>query len=291
MGLMRRDGVETRLYSHGASLSNLSPLEQKYQSLEKWFIDAKNVMIAYSGGVDSGFLAHTVSTLGDKVESVLVMGISPSLGDGVREEARAFANRLGLDLWEIQTNEMENPRYRENQESRCFYCKEELFGKLRSLAEDKGFEVICDGTNADDISDHRPGLKAKEKFGIASPLLECGLTKRDIRELSNRFGLELADKPSMPCFASRIAYGIEIDREKLVLVEKCETWLRKRFPGREIRVRYHGEIARVEVEQDLFPALLEVREEMVDVFKQAGFVYVSLDLEGYRRGSLLRSKG
>lgn len=242
------------------------------------------VLIAYSGGVDSTFLlkvAHEVLD-GDVLAVTATSKTYP-------EEEVAFATKMAAELGVphllVETKEFENEAFVNNPPNRCFFCKEELFGTLKGIARERGIPYVLDGTNYDDRLDFRPGRQAAKQLDIRSPLLEAKLTKEEIRLLSKEMGLPTWDKPSIACFASRIPYGEGITLEKLAQVELAERYL-KSLGYRIVRVRHHGEIARIEVPPEDFPSLLEVRERVLSAFKGFGFTYVVLDLAGFRSGSM-----
>ncbi len=244
-----------------------------------------SVVVAFSGGVDSTFLlALAAETLG-RDNTLAAMGISASLPDRERQEGRETAARLGVELVEIQTGELADPAYFTNPPDRCFQCKSELYRHLDALAENRNISTIVNGTNADDTGDYRPGLRAAMDFGIHSPLLEAGLTKEEIRAASRSMGLATWDKPAMACLASRIPYGRQITVEKLSRIEQAEDMLRDNgFPG--CRVRDHETLARIEVPPDCLERIVEMREKILTHFRRIGYTYVTLDLQGFRSGSM-----
>jgi uncharacterized protein len=244
------------------------------------------LLVAYSGGVDSAFLsfeAHRV--LGDKM--LAVIADSPSLAREHLRDAIAFATEHGIPLEVISTAEMENPDYVRNDAQRCFHCKDELFTVMERFRGQRGFKAIAYGVNVDDQGDYRPGQNAARQHGVVAPLLEAGLTKADIRELSQLAGLRVWDKPASACLSSRIEYGRPVTREALSQVEAGEDALRE-LGFRQFRVRHHGQIVRIEVAPDELPRALypQMSSEFVRIFKRLGFEYVTLDLEGFRSGSM-----
>ena len=243
--------------------------------------------VAYSGGLDSTVLAKAAHiALGPR--AVAVTGASASLAAGELDESLEIARRIGIRHEVIQTDELAIPEYQENTDSRCYFCKTELFLKVEQLASRLGVAVVCDGSNSDDQGEHRPGMKAARERKVRSPLAECGLSKREIRELAAHWDIPIWDKPATPCLSSRIAYGERVTPERLAMIEHAERFLRERG-FQPMRVRYHkGDMARIEVPADMVPRLLdaEFRRELVQHFKTAGFKYVSLDLEGFRSGSM-----
>jgi uncharacterized protein len=244
------------------------------------------LLVAYSGGVDSGFLAWAAHReLGASMMAVLAD--SPSLARFQMLDAIAFAEERGIPLHIIETSEMERAEYRRNDAARCFHCKDELFTRMEDYRQGSGFDVIAYGVNLDDQGDYRPGQNAARQHGIATPLLEAGLTKQDIRQLAREAGLRLWDKPASACLASRIEYGRPVTRENLSAVEQGEEALR-RLGFRQFRVRHHGQIARIEIAREELPRAmtLEMASELTTIFKALGFLYVTLDLEGFRSGSM-----
>ncbi len=257
----------------------------KLDKFHEILLSMQKVIVAFSGGVDSTFLLATaVETLGS--ENVLaVMGISASLGSRERHFGRRLAQQIGSELIEIETCELENPDYASNPPERCFYCKQDLFIRLSELARKRGFSTIVSGANADDAGDFRPGLQAGEKLGVRNPLMEAGLTKADIRAASRAINLETWNKPAMACLASRIPYGQPITVEKLSRIEQAE-YIIKDLGFTQCRVRDHGNLARVEVPPEDITSLAQLREKIVESLKKLGYTYVSIDLQGFRSGSM-----
>jgi len=250
-------------------------------------------LVAYSGGVDSVFLAFVArEVLGNR--SLAVIADSPSLPRRELEEALEIAERFQIPIRTVQTKEFENPEYLANPQNRCYFCKHELFTELEPLARSGGFAVIAYGENASDSGDFRPGAKAASEFQVRAPLKEVGLSKAEIRELSQHLGLPTADKPQMACLSSRIPYGEEVTPQKLSMVEQAEGFLRD-LGFRDVRVRHHelkqGCLARIEVGVTEMPALLSAGafERVADALKKLGYAHVTVDLQGYRRGSLNES--
>lgn len=246
----------------------------------------QSAVVAFSGGVDSSLLAlasHRV--LGEQAR--IVTAISPSVSTMQEELALQFARRYGMNHRVIHTEEMEDPNYTSNPSNRCYFCKSELYGYLSRLRQDWGVEVIFDGSNADDIGDYRPGRQAAAESEVVSPFIEVDMSKQEIRELSRRWQLPTWDLPAMPCLSSRFPYGVRITREKLRQVEQAEEYLRG-LGLKNFRVRHHEEIARIEVDPSEMAGLLEVEtfEKINYHLKEIGYRYVTLDLQGFRSGSL-----
>jgi len=259
-------------------------LWQKYERLKKIIESLEGVVIGFSGGVDSTFLlkaAHDV--LGDKV--LAVIATSQTYPQREIEDALKLAQELGVRFKLIETNELQDDNFRQNPPQRCYYCKKELFTKLKTIAQEKGFKWVLDGSNYDDLDDFRPGTKARDELGVRSPLQEAKLTKKDIRLLSKYFGLPTWSKPSFACLASRFPYYTPIDEEDLQRIGQAEDFLRG-LGFRQVRVRHHGFLARIEVLLEEIPRLVEQKEMVVKKFKALGYRYVTIDLEGYRSGSM-----
>jgi len=262
----------------------------KLNRLRELLASYGSCLVAYSGGVDSVFLARVArDVLGDK--SLAAIADSPSLPRRELEEALAIAKQFDIPVRVIHTREFDNPAYLANPDNRCFFCKHELFTELEPLARAEGFAVIAYGENASDVGDHRPGAKAAAEFQVRAPLKEAGLTKSEIRELSAHLGLPTADKPQMACLSSRIPYGEAVSPEKLRMIEQAEYVLRD-LGFHDVRVRHHelkqGQMARIEVgpvEIEKF-LVAEVSAKAVAALKLLGYLHVTLDLQGYRRGSL-----
>jgi uncharacterized protein len=243
--------------------------------------------VAFSAGVDSTVLAKAAQiALGDR--AVAVTGVSPSLAEGELDEAKRLAELIGIRHLTIDTGEFENPQYVQNSPDRCYHCKNELFGQIERLLPQLDVAVVFSGANADDLGDYRPGLQAAAEHAVRSPLAECGFTKDEVRLLAVRWELPIWDKPAMPCLASRVAYGEEVWPERLAMIDRAEQYLRRQGLG-TVRVRYHqGDLARLEVPAGDIERVCQTgfREPLVEHLKQLGFRFVTLDIEGFRSGSL-----
>jgi uncharacterized protein len=243
-------------------------------------------MVAYSGGVDSAFLAATAyRVLGDRMLAVLAD--SPSLARRDMEQAIAFAQSLGMPLRVIQTEELDKPEYSRNDANRCFHCKTELFTGMEALRAELGFLHLAYGMNADDTRDYRPGQRAAKEHEVLAPLAEAGMTKADVRMLARTAGYTLWDRPAAPCLSSRVEYGRAVTREVLSQVERAEHSMRQ-LGFREFRVRHHGDLARVEIARSEMPKALgmETLDAITAALREAGYQYVTLDTAGFRSGSL-----
>ncbi len=264
-----------------------SALAEKYRSLQGILREMGSVAIGYSGGVDSSLLLKVaVDELG--ANTLAMIGRSETYPTREFEEAVALAERLGARYVVVRTEETDDLKFRENPPDRCYYCKSELFDKLKELAEQEGIAWIADGTITDDAGDFRPGMRAKSEKSVRSPLLEAGLSKDDVRALSRQLDLPTWDKPSFACLSSRFPYGTGITRENLSRVDLAETFLRD-AGFRRFRVRFHDDTtARIELAPGEMPRMLEpaFRGQLVQQFKELGFIYITLDLQGYRTGSM-----
>ena len=261
-------------------------LDEKAARLREIVAARGRLLVAYSGGIDSAFLAWTAhEVLGS--EMLAVIADSASLARTHLEDALAFAREHEIPVEVVETQELENPAYIRNDAMRCFYCKDELFTVLEHYREAHGFDAIAYGVNADDAGDFRPGQQAALQHHVLAPLLEAGLTKAEIRELARQADLRVWDKPASACLSSRLEYGRAVTPEALSVIERGEDALRA-MGFRQFRVRHHGEIARIEIARDELPRALtaEMAREFTAVFKGLGFKFVTLDLEGFRSGSM-----
>jgi pyridinium-3,5-biscarboxylic acid mononucleotide sulfurtransferase len=262
-----------------------SELKGRYDELIRHIREFESVVVAFSAGVDSTLLVRaSVDALGYE-RVIAATGLSDTYPEEEMQEARELAQELGVEHVMARTEELTDPRYAQNSHQRCFFCKSELYSRLERVRTERGFEKVIDGTNADDLGDHRPGLRAARDFNVRSPLQEIGMTKSEIRQISNELGLRTWDKPAFACLSSRFPYGTPITVEKLRQVAEAERVLRLLgFKG--FRVRHHDTIARIEVPPEDFARIVEHHDEIVKGVKAAGYRFVTLDLKGYVSGSL-----
>ncbi len=275
-------------------------LRQKYERLLGILKELESVLVAFSGGVDSTLLAKAAKdALGDK--ALLVTADSETYPASELEEARRLARHLGIRHLVIETRELDNPEYARNAPNRCFFCKEELFTRLAPLAQREGMAHLVYGANMDDLGDHRPGMEAAKRMGVRAPLIDAEFWKTEIRELSQEFGLPTWDKPSFACLSSRFQYGDGITAEKLRQVDAAEAFVRS-LGFKQFRVRHHDRLARLEIAREEMARLWEddIRDSIVERFRELGYLYVAMDLQGFRSGSandalklmqILRDKG
>lgn len=262
-------------------------MSKKLTRLIEILKDMENAILAFSGGVDSTFLLKALKLSGIRV--LAVTAYSETMPEHDFIDAKKMAEEIGIAHKIIETSELEIEDFIKNPQDRCFYCKDELFRKLKEIASANGYGFVLDGSNLDDMNDWRPGRKAAVKHGVRSPLVEAGFTKDDIREVSRELGLSTWDRPSSPCLSSRIPYGQRITKDDLRRVAMAEGFLRA-IGFHEIRVRDHGETARIEVSEEEIPKILDssIRKAVIEKLKSVGYKFISLDLEGYRSGSMNR---
>ena len=265
--------------------SDLAEIYEKLSDLRKLLKSFGSAAIAFSGGVDSTFLLKVAhEELGEKAVAVTVY--SPLIPKKEALDAANFCKKENVRQFVLELDPLKISGFKDNPENRCYICKKEIFNKIKSLASENGIFTVCEGSNADDTGDYRPGMQAVRELGIKSPLLECGLTKNEIRILSKEMDLPCWNKPSAACLASRFVYGEEITEKKLKMVEKAEDFLHEKGFSQQ-RVRIHGEnLARIEVNKEDFEKILAVKDDINSFFKELGFVYTTLDLTGFRSGSM-----
>ena len=262
-------------------------LDRKFQKLKDILTELGSVVVAFSGGVDSTFLLLAARDVLGIKHVVALTATSPTYPSHEFNESVKLAKELGVQQIVVDSNELLIPGFADNPPLRCYHCKKELFGICMNKAKELGYAEVLDGSNLDDLDDYRPGRQAATELQVRSPLLEAGLTKEDIRALSRRSGLSTAEKQPFACLASRFPYGTRITAERLQQIDRCETFMRENG-FHTFRVRYHGETARIEVTLDELPRIIDdkVRVQLLAEFKDAGFTYVALDLQGYRTGSM-----
>ena len=262
-------------------------LPEKINRLVDFMKSMQHCVVAYSGGVDSAVVAKIAAlVLGERAKAV--MAVSPSVATGEVESAKTLAEEIGIDFHLIHTSEMEDPRDLKNDERRCYYCKQGLYLALKEFVREFPHTTIANGTNTDDLGDYRPGLEAARELRVVSPLVEAGLNKQNVRQLAKQWNLSVWDKPATPCLSSRIAYGESVTPERLRMVDQAETYLRS-LGFRELRVRYHaGDLARIEIPQGEVSRFATIAEDkkIANRFRDLGFRFVTLDLVGFRSGSL-----
>jgi len=255
--------------------------------LERILSEYPSVLVGYSGGVDSSLVAVVARQVLGRNRSLAAIGMSAALAQQQYGQAREIAQQFDLELVEVPTDELNDPRYTANAADRCYHCKRELWSRLRAVAEDRDIQVLVDGTNADDLGEHRPGLQAAREFVIRSPLAEAGYTKSDVRAEAQTLGIPIWDAPAAPCLSSRVLYGLEVTGERLSQVEHGEAFLRELGVSGDLRVRHRGEEARIEVIPSEFTVIRDACDAIAAWFTGLGFSRVTLDLGGYKRGGLL----
>jgi len=259
----------------------------KVEKLKNILKRMESAVVAFSGGVDSSFLLKIAKDTLPRKSLLAVTAVSETYTGAELKQAKKFAKDLGVIHKIIRTNELKDERFTKNPVNRCYYCKYELFKKLDRIKRDYGFDCVLDASNTDDIKDYRPGSRAKKEFGVRSPLVEAGFSKPDIRKFSRKLKLDTADMPSMACLASRFPYGQRIDKKALRMVEVAEDYIKEHGVS-QVRVRHHSDIARIEIEKEDIKKFVNKNfcDKITKQLRQLGFKYITLDLEGYRTGSL-----
>ena len=265
-------------------------MELKYNNLQANIGKLKNVVVAFSGGVDSTFLLKVCLDVLGRENVLAFIGESPTCPDREIEEAKGLAALIGAEYLIGETTEMNDPNFIRNDKSRCYHCKSHLFRKAWEIAQERGFRSVVEGSNLDDMDDFRPGRKACTEQNVRSPLLEAGLTKQEIRDLSKALSLLTHDKPAFACLSSRVPYGTSINEQALKRIERSEDFLRSIGVG-QLRVRYHGAVARIEVMPEDFGKIITNRELISEALQTYGFSYITIDLQGYRMGSMNAPSG